>query len=214
MSKAAPPRKAPGPVSSKPAQLLGLIRRYVGLTRDPRLREFLGPLDWNMPERNLKPAGLPCLRHLDRAANADSGTAEWAFVVALAANRNELCWGQTYTAAELGDDFLADYGWMELFGARGHFAHDIIAAGFLVLGPHTLYPDHHHAAEEIYVPLTDGTSWRKGEGRFASRRAGEVIHHPSNVSHAMRVGEEPLVALYFWRGGPLDQKSTLRSATG
>ena len=45
-----------------------------------------------------------------------------------------------------------------------------------------------------------------GEGAFRSREAGEVIHHASNVNHAMRTGEEPLLALYIWRGGPLAQK--------
>ena len=28
-----------------------------------------------------------------------------------------------------------------------------IAAGFLLLGPHTHYPRHSHAAEELYIPL-------------------------------------------------------------
>ena len=120
-----------------------------------------------------------------------------------------LRWGQTYTAADFGQHFIDNYGWMELFGTRGHFASEQVAAGFLILGPDIVYPDHHHVAEELYVPLTGGTEWRKGEGGFVVRAAGEVIHHPSNVSHAMRTGAEPLVALYLWRGGPLAQKSTI-----
>jgi len=69
--------------------------------------------------------------------------------------------------------------------------------------------DHHHVAEEIYVPLTGGTEWRMGEGGFRKREAGQVVHHASNVNHAMRTGNEPLLALYIWRGGPLAQKSTI-----
>ena len=42
-----------------------------------------------------------------------------------------------------------------------------------------------------------------GDGAFRRRAAGEVIHHASNVSHAMRTGDEPLLAFYLWRGGPL-----------
>lgn len=53
-----------------------------------------------------------------------------------------------------------------------------------------------------------------GEGGFHVRQAGEVIHHASNVSHAMRTGDEPLLALYIWRGGPLAQKSTIPGAQG
>lgn len=68
-----------------------------------------------------------------------------------------------------------------------------------------------HIAEELYLPLTGGTEWRMDEGSL-SRAAGDVIHHPSNVAHAMRTGAEPLVALYLWRGGPLAQKSEIGSA--
>ena len=52
-----------------------------------------------------------------------------------------------------------------------------------------------------------------GQGGFHLREAGEVIHHASNVSHAMRTGEEPLLAIYLWRGGPLAQKSVLGVAS-
>ena len=48
-----------------------------------------------------------------------------------------------------------------------------------------------------------------GEGAFRVREAGEVVHHRSNVSHAMRTGRAPLLAVYLWRGGPLAQKSTV-----
>ena len=127
----------------------------------------------------------------------------------LAEHRNDLHWGQTYTAADFGKEFIDNYGWLEVFGTRGHFANDEVAAGLLILGPDIVYPDHHHVAEEIYIPLTGGTEWRMGEGGFRLREAGEVIHHASNVNHAMRTGKEPLLALYIWRGGPLAQKSTI-----
>ena len=52
-----------------------------------------------------------------------------------------------------------------------------------------------------------------GNGGFVRREAGEVIHHPSNVSHAMRTGAEPLLAIYLWRGGPLAQKSVIGVAS-
>ena len=98
----------------------------------------------------------------------------------------QLCWGQTYTSADFGQHFMDNYGWVELFGTRGHFVHDRTAAGFLVLGPDVVYPDHHHVAEEIYIPLTGGAAWRMGDGPFVEREGGEVIHHASNVNHAMR----------------------------
>lgn len=64
-------------------------------------------------------------------------------------------------------------------------------------------------AEEIYIPLTDGSLWSKDAQPFLPRWSGEIIHHPSNIRHAMRTEDELLVALYLWRGGPLAQKSII-----
>lgn len=190
---------------------------------DDLLREFCGYLagvdsmlvsdavariDWEMPARPLEPQGLPCVRYLDRIAELVAPEAR-SLARFLARNRDALRWGQTYNAADFGADFLARYGWLEVFGTRGHFANDEAAAGLLILGPDIVYPDHHHIAEEIYIPLIGGTEWHKGQSGFQPRAAGEVIHHASNISHAMRTAEEPLLALYIWRDGPLAQKSTI-----
>lgn len=178
---------------------------------DYRVAEFVGGMDWRAPARRLTPKSLACLHHLDRAAGM-SGQREKPLLQLLAGHGHRLCWGQTYTAEDFGQHFLDNYGWVELIGTRGHFVSDTIAAGFLVLGPDIVYPDHRHIAEELYLPLTGGTEWRMDEGSFVARAAGDVIHHPSNVAHAMRTGAEPLVALYLWRGGPLAQKSEIGSA--
>jgi hypothetical protein len=53
-----------------------------------------------------------------------------------------------------------------------------------------------------------------GEGGYRRREAGEIIHHTSNMNHAMRTGEEPLLALYLWRGGPLAARSTVTGTAG
>jgi hypothetical protein len=132
----------------------------------------------------------------------------------LAEGRDALVWGQTYSAADFGPHFLDNYGWTEVFGSRGPFVNGRVAGGFLLLGPDILYPDHHHVAEEIYIPLTGGAEWRTAGAPFVKRDAGEVIHHRPNVPHAMRTGTAPLLALYLWRGGPLDQRSIIVNGAG
>lgn len=188
--------------------LLDAFRGYLDSFADEIVAGFASTIDWRMSARQLAPSKLACLRHLDRAVEI-APAAEKPLVSLLARARDSLRWGQTYTAADFGGDFIDNYGWTELFGTRGHFENDSVAAGFLMLGPNIIYPDHHHVAEELYIPLTSGTEWLKGEGGFTIRRAGEPIHHPSNINHAMRTTAEPLVALYIWRGGPLAQKSTV-----
>ncbi|MGT2465733.1 dimethylsulfonioproprionate lyase family protein [Mesorhizobium atlanticum] len=147
-------------------------------------------------------ARLPTSSYLDRIAElAPAGAKPLTRFVA--DHRDELRWGRPIPPTSSGRvSSTITAGW-KCSGMRGHFVNDEVAAGLLILGPDILYPDHHHIAEEIYIPLTGGTEWRMGEGDFNVRDAGEVIHHASNVSHAMRTDKEPLMALYLWRGGPL-----------
>lgn len=189
-------------------ELLGRFHTYLARVDSKLVGEAVAGIEWDMRARSLEPSGLGCLRHLDRIAEL-APSAIKPLTRFLADHRDALRWGQTYTAADFGQGFIDNYGWLEVFGTRGHFVNDEVAGGLLMLGPDIVYPDHHHIAEEIYIPLTGGTEWRMGEGGFHVREAGEVIHHASNVSHAMRTGEEPLMALYLWRGGPLAQKSTI-----
>lgn len=195
-------------MTTKFDELLGRFHTYLASVDNALVRDAMARISWDMPARSLEPRPLACLRHLDRAAELAPPAAK-PLVQLLAQQRNALRWGQTYGEADFGKAFIDNYGWLEMFGTRGHFANDEVAAGLLILGPDIVYPDHHHVAEEIYIPLTSGTEWRMGEGGFRKREAGEVVHHASNVNHAMRTGKEPLLALYIWRGGPLAAKSTI-----
>ncbi|MBZ9753752.1 transcriptional regulator [Mesorhizobium sp. ESP6-5] len=195
-------------MTTKFDELLEKFHAYLASVDDALVRDAVARTGWDMPARKLEPHALGCLRHLDRGAGLAPPDAR-PLVRLLAEQRNELHWGQTYTEADFGRAFIDNYGWLEIFGTRGHFVNEEAAAGLLILGPGIVYPDHHHVAEEIYIPLTGGTEWRMGESGFRRREAGEVVHHASNVNHAMRTGKEPLLALYIWRGGPLAQKSTI-----
>lgn len=195
-------------MTTKFDELLGRFHAYLASVDDALVRDASARIAWDMPARALEPYPLGCLRHLDRAAELAPPDAK-PLVRSLAERRNDLRWGQTYSEADFGKTFIDNYGWLEVFGTRGHFANEEVAAGLLILGPNIVYPDHHHVAEEIYIPLTGGTEWRMGEGGFRRRAAGEVVHHASNVNHAMRTAEEPLLALFIWRGGPLAQKSNI-----
>ncbi|RWF11900.1 MAG: transcriptional regulator [Mesorhizobium sp.] len=188
-------------------ELLECFHAYLERFDDTLVRDAVARIGWAMPAHP-----LACLRQLDRIAELAPANAK-PLARLLAERRGELRWGQTYSEADFGKGFIDNYGWLEVFGTRGHFVNDEVAAGLLILGPDVVYPDHHHVAEEIYIPLTGGTEWRMGEGGFRTREAGEVIHHASDVSHAMRTGKEPLLALYIWRGGPLAAKSTITGTT-
>jgi hypothetical protein len=161
-------------------ELLERFHVYLASIDDALVRDAVARIRWDMPGRALQPRPLACLRHLDRAADLAPALAE-PLVRLLAQHRDELHWGQTYSEADFGQSFVDNYGWLEVFGTRGHFANADVAAGILVLGPDVVYPDHHHVAEEIYIPLTGGTEWRKGEGGFLTLKVAPF--KPQNMSN-------------------------------
>lgn len=172
--------------------------------------EFVRPFlaawpDVRAPDRNCPPASLPVLRWLDSLPlNAAPATAGLTGLVAGAAP--SLQWRQSYLEEDFGPEFLERYGWSEFIGSRGPIASDRIAIGCLMLGPATHYPEHSHDAEEIYLPLAGEALWRRGSEEWRKVRPGTPIHHVSRLAHATRTLEEPLLALYLWRGGNLAQK--------
>jgi mannose-6-phosphate isomerase-like protein (cupin superfamily) len=152
-----------------------------------------------LPGRAIEPAGLPVVA-CTGALPALAAPASLALIQILVDVAPQLRWAQTYGRGEVSSTFLDRYGWSELLGLRGPYASRRLALGFLLLGPEVEYPPHAHEAEEIYIVLA-GTAlwWRKG-GTWDPCPPMTVIHHPSGLPHAMRTRNEPLLALYLWRG--------------
>jgi hypothetical protein len=147
-------------------------------------------------EENVNSSGL-------RVADGSLAT----LVAHLCHDASKLEWRQTYTAAEASEEFLSNYGYTEIIGSAA--PGDNLAAGFLLLGPHTFYPRHHHEAEEIYVPLSGTAEWLQGDGIWRSHPPGTIIHHVAHESHAMRTHRQPLLALYLWLSDNLKQRAQL-----
>ncbi|MBL8791416.1 MAG: hypothetical protein JNM45_13055 [Rhizobiales bacterium] len=146
------------------------------------------------------PASKPVVRYLDptlrQAEQLDKELADAVKVIAPALHWDQ---SESYTDEILGEGFTDNYAWAELVGPKGFFAGDDYLLGLLLLGPHRHYLDHFHPAPELYWPLTAPSEWRKGDGQpFVPRRQGEVIWHPSLVTHATITHEVPLLAVYCW----------------
>lgn len=199
-------------------ELLALTRRLLESLEEPALAEIL--TDWPVSSGSNRappsgaavgagvPSALPVLRWLPHIA-ADAADFGSDLIGALCRAAPALAWRQSYTAAEAGATFLRNYGWTELLGPRGS-AHSMkIACGALLLGPHTFYPTHRHEAEEIYVPLSGTADWRQGDAVWRPCAPGTLVHHRSEEPHAMRTENEPLLALYLWRGANLSQRARL-----
>ena len=168
----------------------------------PEAAAFLADWPDGREVREVKPVQLPVCRWL--AGMGDAGV-----VGAVRAAALRLQWRQTYGADDFGADFLAGYGWAEFIGLRGPVASERLACGVLLLAPGIIYPAHAHAAAEVYLPISGVAEWQRGAEPFRPVPVGQAVHHAPWTPHAMRVGSEPLAALYLWRGGDLAAKSVI-----
>jgi quercetin dioxygenase-like cupin family protein len=199
--------------------LPALARDVLDRLSAPALSRFLAdwPTDSQLRRESARSLGraalssvpaLPVLRWLPRIG-ADDASFGGALVSALCRTAPSLAWRQSYTREEVDATFLENYGWSELLRPAEKRTSAQISCGVVVLGPRTLYPHHRHEAEEIYVPLSGTASWQQGDALWREQPPGRLIHHLSEESHAMRTGEEPLLALYLWRSTDWAQKPRL-----
>jgi hypothetical protein len=194
------------------------VKTLLESLRHPALGPFLADWPSVYSRREIPAARLPVLRWLPELAGgaasigaASCGAASCGadLVAAVCRMAPLLDWRQTYSTADVDAAFLQNYGWSEIVGLVGPIQSERIACGFLILGPSTIYPSHHHAAEELYVPLSGTAAWQQGDMVWREHAPGTPIHHRSLEPHAMRTGGSPLLALYVWRGADLGQKARL-----
>ncbi|MES2436122.1 MAG: dimethylsulfonioproprionate lyase family protein [Pseudomonadota bacterium] len=185
-------------------RLLEQVRR--AFSDVPEAVAFLA--DWPEAEarRAVEPASLAVC---DWIAGLQAVAQTRAVVAALQRVAAGLAWQQTYGANDFGEAFLRGYGWSEFIGLRGPVPSERLACGVLLLAPGISYSSHAHAAEEVYLPIAGVAEWQKGAGAFVQVPRGQGIHHPSWTPHAMRTQDQPLAALYLWRGGDLAAKSVI-----
>jgi mannose-6-phosphate isomerase-like protein (cupin superfamily) len=148
------------------------------------------------------PSRLP-IAHLLPAAILSAGRGPLAAIAdAFASYERGAQWRQNpnYTAANIGQRFLANYGYVELVGRGRPWESSELAVGFLLLGPRTHYPAHRHPAAEVYHAVSGVAAWRSGEEPIVEHAVGSAIYHAPHIVHETRAGTEPLLALYCWTG--------------
>ena len=197
--------------SANVSDLIELTYTFLASLHAPTLDEFLTGWPRARSRREQQPAPLPVVRWLNQLTTLAPGACT-ALVAELARVAPLLAWHQTYKRPEVSAAFLENYGYTELVGLAGPVPSVRLACGFLLLGPSTRYPRHHHEAQEIYVPLAGTAAWQHGNQPWRDEPPGTVIVHASDEPHAMQTGSQPLLALYLWRSSNLNQKSRLDSS--
>lgn len=67
--------------------------------------------------------------------------------------------------------------------------------GLSLMAPEITYPDHNHPPEELYLALSRGY-WRQQTGPWHEPGLGGVVCNPRGITHAMRSGAEPFLAIW------------------
>jgi len=129
-------------------------------------------------------------------------------IVQLKSVERLLAWGHApgYNTDNVGQEFLDNYCHALLTGPDGPLKCASPLGAFVLFGPNTLYRDHWHTPNEVYIALTGGGEWRVGHQPWMELEAGQTIYIPSNAVHAIRTTGRPLLTFSFWlEAGDMDE---------
>ena len=143
---------------------------------------------------------LPARRHIDGIEVSSFSSSVSELIRGLRQLESSLIWGHApgYTEANVGREFLDNYCHALLSGPDGPLRCRSPLGAFVLFGPNTLYREHSHSPNEVYLTLTGGGQWRVGDYDWLTLQPGETIFIPSNTVHAIRAGDEPLLTFSFW----------------
>ncbi len=100
---------------------------------------------------------------------------------------------------QIGPDFLQNHAAASVLGQDAPIAALDFDVGLFLIAPHILYRDHHHAAPELYAPLTGPHGWRFGPGTpLTIKPAHHPVWNPPHRPHLTKVGPIPFLCLYVW----------------
>ena len=141
---------------------------------------------------------LPACDHLEEAlAAARAGPPSIARVAdAFAEVEATLPWKPRPNAEMSGRRFADNHAIAEILGPFGGLEpRGDVRLGVSLMAPQLQYPDHHHPPEEVYLALSRG-EWRQEDGPWHEPGLGGLVYNQSNVVHAMRSGDTPMLTLW------------------
>lgn len=137
-----------------------------------------------------------CREWLDPALaiGAETRRAEVAHAFAEVAPR--LHWMRRAGSESAAPAFRDGHANALILGPRGIELRDDVWIGVTLMAPGTIYVDHDHPPEEVYLPLTPGEWWNAAMDWTDPGMTG-LIYNPPGIRHAMRAGATPFLALWF-----------------
>ena len=149
-------------------------------------------------QQSVNPTTSPVCVHLTSALAAMS---DRALAQAIEAASLLLSWASyaPYPRSEIGAAFADGHGFSSLIGEGAFFHADDFDLGLFLIAPNVLYPDHHHAAPELYAPLTGPHGWRVlPEEKWKSIPADIPVWNEPWEPHATQTGDVPFLCIFCW----------------
>lgn len=104
-----------------------------------------------------------------------------------------------YPRDQIGDDFANGHAFASIIGEDAAIPAQDFDMGLFVIAPNILYRDHHHAAPELYAPLTGPHGWRFGpNGPLVIKHAHQPVWNRPDRAHLTKVGPVPFLCIYAW----------------
>jgi len=144
---------------------------------------------------DIAPERAPVNEWFETAAANAASTATAVLAEALATIAPRLAWRTRADRKSDDPNFAGAHANAVILGDDGIESRSDVRIGVSLLAPHTVYPDHRHPPEEVYVVLSDG-EWRQAADPWHAPGPGGMVHNPPNVLHSMRSGSEPLLAIW------------------
>jgi len=145
---------------------------------------------------------LPACQHLDRVFQTQHSGINLQVINRFRESWQAMRWvvNEKYRHRPEMQHYLANACYCEIVGSRGLVERKDVSVGLFLIGPNVNYPPHHHPSPEAYFVLSGTAEWWCGGSEWSLRPPGSLVFHPSNRSHAMRTGVEPLLAFFIWTG--------------
>lgn len=138
-------------------------------------------------------------QYLTSALAAVPGQAGLTAAIAAAAPLLNWVTYDLYPEAEIGPLFPRSHAYCLLIGEGAPVPAKDFDLGLFLIAPHVLYRDHHHAAPELYAPLTGPHGWRFGPDRpLVSKPAHKPVWNPAHQPHLTKVGPNPFLCIFGW----------------
>ena len=141
---------------------------------------------------------LPVCDHLDTALQAMGKT---SLTMAINDARPFLSWisYDAYPRDEIGALFADNHAFASIIGEGCALESADFDLGLFLIAPNLFYRDHHHAAPELYAPLTGPHGWRFKPGDpLVWKEAQEPVWNRAWHPHATMIGDTPFFAIFCW----------------